>query len=75
MSTLPRNAPKERRTLYLFSKDLEDIDRYFDLRARAAAMSGRAPDTRKTEYLREAFHEFVNSYIRPRLAEIEGEKK
>lgn len=70
---LPRTAAKTRRTFYLFQRDLDDLDAYFDLRERAAALRGQALAIKKTEAAREAFHDFVNSYIRPRLAAVRGE--
>jgi hypothetical protein len=70
---LPRTAEKTRRTFYLFQRDLEDLDAYFDLRERAAAIKGQPLAIKKTEAAREAFHDFVNSYIRPRLAAVRGE--
>jgi hypothetical protein len=70
---LPRTAAKTRRTFYLFEQDLADLDAYFDLKERAAAIKGRPLTIKKTEAAREAFHEFINTFIRPRLAEIRGE--
>jgi hypothetical protein len=70
---LPRTAAKTRRTFYLFQADLDDLDAYFDLKERAAAIKGRPLTIKKTEAARDAFHEFVNAYIRPRLADIKGE--
>ena len=68
---LPPSAPKRRRTLYLFEQDLEDVDRYYSLLYLAAAKSGRKMTFSKTNHLRDSFHAFCNTHIRPQLAALQ----
>lgn len=70
--TFPASAKKIRQTYYWFEDDIADLNRYFDLRTRGAAVAGKRLPYTKTEFIRDLFHKFMNERIRPELAKLEA---
>lgn len=71
---LPPNASKRSRSFYWFEQDLEDLDDYFMLLERGAAIAGKQLSISKTEYVRDILHSHMNEVIRPKLQKIRAPK-